>query len=61
MMTLHHYKVTLKKKGHSYRSAAPILGIHYQSLYRILNGKDGWRNSRVLAAIPNIPARKQAS
>ena len=61
MMTLHHYKVTLKKKGHSYRSAAPILGVHPQSLYRILNAKDGYRNRRVLAAIPNLPDRKKAS
>ena len=57
MMTLHHFKVTLKKKGHSYRSAAPLLGLkNYQSLYRILNGQ--FQNRRVLAAIPNLPARK---
>lgn len=60
MMTLHHYKVTLKKKGHSYRSAAPILGVHYQSLSRILNGQ--FQNRRVLAAISQLPVRtKKAS
>ncbi len=59
MMTLHHYKVTLKKKGHSYRSAAPLLGVHPQSLYRILNGKDGFKNRRVLAASPHLPPREK--
>lgn len=61
MMTLHHYKVTLKKKGHSYRSAAPLLGVHPQSLYRILNAKHGFKNRRVLAAIPKLPAREKKS
>ena len=60
MMTLHHYKVTLKKKGHSYRSAAPLLGLkNFQSLSRILNGV--FTNRRVLAAIPHLPERRKAS
>jgi len=59
MMTLQRLKVTLKKKGHSYRSAAPLLGIRYESLCRILNGQ--FQNARVLAAIPHLPPRKKHS
>lgn len=59
MMTLQQSKATLKKKGHSYRSAAPFLGVRYESLCRILNGQ--FQNRRVLAAIPKLPAREKKS
>lgn len=54
MMTLNSYKVTLKKKGYTYRQAAPLLGLkNFQSLSRILNGE--YQNRRVIAAIKELP------
>jgi len=56
MMTLQQAKVTLKLKGYSYRSAAPLLGIRHESLCRILNGQ--FSNRRVLSEIQKLPRQK---
>lgn len=40
-------KVTFKSKGWSYRSAAPVLGVTYQYLCEVMNGR---RVSRRLSA-----------
>lgn len=39
MFTRERAKVTLKSRGWSYRSAAPQLGVTYQHLSEVLNGK----------------------
>ena len=39
MFTRERLKVTLKSRGWSYRSAAPVLGVTYQHLSEVLNGK----------------------
>lgn len=46
-------KVELKRKGWSYRRAAPKLGVTYQHLCLVLNGQRESR--RLLAAIANLP------
>jgi lambda repressor-like predicted transcriptional regulator len=58
MLTPKQAKCTLKKKGWSYRSAAPRLGVHFQSLSRILNGT--YKNRRVLREIGGLPLRQEA-
>jgi len=59
MFTREQAKVTLKDRGWSYRTAAPLLGISYQHLCWVLNGQRSSR--RVLKKIELIPARQQAS
>lgn len=54
MFTREHAKVTLKAKGWSYRKAAPELGVTYQHLSEVLNGKRESR--RILAAIQRLRA-----
>jgi len=50
-------KAILKKKGWSYRSAGPVLGVTYQHLSEVLNGK---RSSlRLLRKIRTLPARRE--
>ena len=39
MMTRQHAKHTLKKRGHSYRSAAQELGVSYRHLAGVLLGE----------------------
>ena len=58
MITRRSAKAILKNRGWSYRSAAPLLGITYVSLSRILNGT--YQNRRVLTAIETMPDRKAA-
>lgn len=60
MFTREHAKVTLKARGWSYRSAAPVLRVSYQHLSEVLNGKRISR--RLLTAIERMPtAKKQAA
>lgn len=42
--------------GWSYRSAAPVLGVSYQHLSEVLNGRRESR--RLLAAVNALPPRK---
>lgn len=59
-MTRHIAKRTLKARGWSYRRAAPILGVTYQHLSEVLNGKRHSR--RLLAAVVALPlAEKEAA
>lgn len=52
-------KVTLKNRGWSYRRAAPLLGVSYQHLSDVLNGK---RHSRsLLRRIKDLPRCKEGS
>jgi len=51
-------KRSLKHKGWSYRTAAPVLGVCYQHLALVLTGRRTSR--RLLAAIANLPAREGA-
>ena len=50
-------KVELKKRGHSYRSAAPLIGRGYQWISEVLNARATSRP--VLEAIYNLPAREK--
>lgn len=51
--TVEQAKVELKRKGYSYRAAAPLLDVTYQHLSEVLNAK---RNSRrVLVKIKTLP------
>ena len=46
----------LKERGWSYRTAAPLLNVHFTHLYRVLTAE---RHSRALIArIENLPMRK---
>lgn len=49
-------KDALKRKGWSYREAAPVLGVTYQHLSEVLNGKRISR--RLLAAIAALPKKE---
>lgn len=50
-------KVTLKNKGWSYRKAAPVLGVTYQYLCDVVNGK---RSSvRLHKKIKGLPKAKK--
>ena len=53
MVNVQQVKVELKRKGWSYRSAAPVLGTSYSFLARVLNGHQ--KSARLLAAIHNLP------
>lgn len=58
-MTRVFAKHTLKARGWSYRRAAPQLGVTYQHLSEVLNGK---RNSRrLLAKIEQLPDHARAA
>jgi hypothetical protein len=50
-------KRELKKRGHSYRSAAPIIGRSYQWISTVLNKKQASRP--VLEAIYRLPIRQK--
>jgi hypothetical protein len=50
------HKRMLKKKGWSYRTASPVLGVHFQHLAKVLHGS---RDSRtLLRKIEELPARE---
>jgi hypothetical protein len=50
-------KVELKKRGHSYRSAAPFIGRGYQWISEVLNERATSRP--VLEAIYRLPIRQK--
>ena len=50
-------KVELKKRGHSYRSAAPLIGRGYQWISEVLNERATSRP--VLEAIYRLPIREK--
>lgn len=53
MFTRERARVELKRKGYSYRSAAPLLDVTYQHLSEVLNAKRESR--RVMQKIQNLP------
>jgi transcriptional regulator with XRE-family HTH domain len=55
MMTRSKAKVELKSKGWSYRSVAPVLGISFAQLDRILNGRS--HNPAIIELINSLPQR----
>lgn len=58
MLTREQAKVDLKKKGWSYRTAAPALEVSSYHLNQVLNG---YRESaRLLSAIAALPRRDRA-
>jgi len=58
MFKLERIKGKLKRDGWSYRSAAPALGVTYQYLSDVLNGKHSSR--RLVRRINALPAREEA-
>lgn len=54
-MTPHKAKKSLRTKGWSYRTAAPLLGVHYTHLCQVLTGRR--KSRRLLAAIEALPIR----
>lgn len=58
-MPTDRYKRALKKKGWSYRTAAPALGVHFTHLNRVLQGE---RTSRsLLERIEKLPRREEVA
>lgn len=55
-MTRQTAKRTLKTSGWSYRRAAPVLGVSYQHLSEVLNGRR--QSRRLLAKIGTLPTQK---
>ncbi len=55
MLTGTEAKVTLKKRGWSYRAAAQALGCNYVHLSFVLNGQRP--SQRILAAVADLPVR----
>lgn len=52
------HKQLLKKRGWSYRTAAPVLDVHWTHLYRVLKGT---RHSKaLLARIEALPEKGAA-
>lgn len=49
-------KVTFKRKGWTYRSAAPVLGVTYQYLCDVLNGQRESR--RLMSKVDSLPPRR---
>lgn len=52
-------KETLARKGYSQRQAAPLLDVSPEHLNRVLNGHR--ESARLLAAIEELPERKEAA
>lgn len=50
-------KKTLADKGWSYRAVAPLLGVHWSHLAKVLTGRR--ESKRLLAAIAALPPRDQ--
>ena len=59
MFTRELAKVSLKRKGWSYRTAAPVLGVTYQHLCLVLCGRR--ESSRLMQAIATIRSKKPAA
>lgn len=55
-MSVRSAKRELKSKGWSYRSAAPLLGVTYQHLCEVLQGRRTSR--RLVAKIASLPNRE---
>ncbi len=51
------HKRLLKEKGYSYRRAAPLLGVHFTHLDRVLQGHR--ESASLLRRIEELPARKE--
>ena len=49
----------LKAKGHTLRSAAPLLGVHFGHLHKVLQGER--HSQRLLTAISELGDRKPQS
>ena len=52
-------KRTFKARGWTYRRAAPVLGVTYQHLCLVLNGRRESR--RLLRAVSQLPADQEAT
>jgi len=52
---VHEAKVELKRRGHSYRSAAPFIGRTYQWISDVLNGHK--KSRPVIEAVFHLPQR----
>ena len=52
-------KVELKKRGYTYRSAAPLVGRSYHWICQVVNGRTTSRP--VLEAIYQLPVREKKS
>jgi len=59
MFTRERAKVTLKSRNWSYRAAAPQLGVSYQHLSEVLNGRR--QSRRLLARVMGLPERQAAN
>jgi hypothetical protein len=57
MFTRESAKRSLKSKGWKYRTAAPYLGVTYQHLSEVLNGKR--QSRRLISAIQDLPPTKE--
>jgi hypothetical protein len=55
MFTRERAKVTLKNRRWTYRSAAPELGVTYQHLSEVLNGRR--QSKRLLCRVMGLPIR----
>jgi hypothetical protein len=53
MFTRESAKRSLKSKGWTYRTVAPYLGVTYQHLSEVLNGKR--QSRRIITKIPQLP------
>jgi len=56
MISVDTAKSEMKKRGHSYRSAAKVMGKHHMQLYKVLNGKE--KSRPILEGIYKLPIRK---
>jgi hypothetical protein len=56
MMNVEAAKVELKRRGHSYKSAGEVLGVHLQRVYKVLNGRE--TSARILEGIYSLPQRQ---
>lgn len=54
MLTRHQAKRLLKKRGWSWRAAAPVLGTTFRHLAYVLAGDR--KSDRILAAISQLPS-----
>lgn len=53
---LSHYRESLRAKGWSLRTAAPLLGVHWSHLHHVLAGSR--TSMSLLARIEKLPARE---
>jgi hypothetical protein len=59
MMTHHQAKHHLKTLGYAQRKVAPLLGVTYEHLNRVLNGH--LKSRSLLERISNLPPQKKFS